>query len=81
MQSPSTANQLAINQSSLSTGTWPGAGPWINCYRVVRNQRQICPKVSGTTDIRNILRVPLTTTNLQVGPSYYGMANPDLSLN
>jgi len=39
-----------------------GKHPWRNCHRTVRNQGQIGPKVTGTTDIRNTLQVPLTTT-------------------
>jgi len=41
--------------------TAPRAGPWKNCYRAVRNQGQIGPKVTETTDIRNTLRMPSTT--------------------
>jgi len=49
-----------LEQGSANTGPRPGAGPWRNCYRTVRNQGQIGLKVSSTTDIRNKLRVPLT---------------------
>jgi len=33
--------------------------PRENCYRAVRNQGQAGPKVTGMTDVRNTLRVPL----------------------
>ena len=48
-------------QGSKNTGPRPGAGPWRNRYWAMRNQGQICPKVTGTADIRNTLRVPLST--------------------
>jgi len=48
-------------QGSENTRPLPGAGPWRNCYRAARNQGQIGPNVTGTTDIRNTLRVPLNT--------------------
>jgi len=49
-----------LKQGSANTRQQPSASPWKNCYRAVQNQGQIGPKVTGTTDIRNALRVPLT---------------------
>jgi len=46
-----------VQQRSANTGPRPGACPWRNSYRA-----QIGLKVTGTTDIRNKLLVPLTTT-------------------
>jgi len=47
------------NFQSPSNLLWSGS--WRNFYRAVLNQGQISPKVTGTTDMRNTLRVPLTT--------------------
>jgi len=44
-----------INQGSANTGQRR------NCYRAVRSQGQLGPKVTGTTDIRNTLLMPLNT--------------------
>jgi len=41
-----------ITQGSANTGSRPGVSPWRNWYRAVRNQGQIGPKLTGTTDIR-----------------------------
>ena len=49
------------NAGSTNTGPRPGAVPWSNCYRAVRNQGQIGPEVTETTDIWNTLQIPLTT--------------------
>ena len=51
----------SLRQVSANTGRRADASPWRNSYRAVRNQGQIGPKVTGTTAIRNTLRVPLTT--------------------
>ena len=48
-------------QWSAHTGPRPRAGPWRNCYWTARNQDQIGPNVTGTTDIRNTLQVSLNT--------------------
>ena len=50
-----------VNQGSANTGPRPGAGPWINCYRPCGIKAKLVNKLLETTDIRNTLRVPLTT--------------------
>ena len=45
--------------TTWTRGWRPGAGPWRNCYRAMRNQGQIGPNVTGTTEIRYTLRVQL----------------------
>jgi len=53
-----------LKQGSANNGQRPAADPWINCQRAGRNQGQIGPKVTGTTDMRKTLRVPLNTSIL-----------------
>ena len=67
---PNIQDDLKWNMSKVlqtrgwsNTGSRPGAGLWRKSYRAVRNQGQIGPKLTGTSDIRNALRVPLITIN------------------
>jgi len=52
-----------LERGSANTRPWPSTQK--NCYWTVRNQSQISPKVTGTTDTRNTLRVPLNTMFLR----------------
>jgi len=65
-----------LRLGSANIGSRPRAALWKNCYRVVRNQGQICPKVSRTTNVRNTLRVPLTTIILIGGSIFLQTSKP-----